>query len=115
VAALAACSKSGDAAADGGSASTTTAAAAGKKPKATLKLADVKSAYAAEFNDMSKMKVPMDQKVAALVAKLGKPSADTGRKKTWYALDGAKCSKVDLDTKDGSIEDATTDNSDCGL
>jgi hypothetical protein len=116
---LAACDKKADGAAgaDGGSATTTTAtaAAAGKKAKATLKLADLKAAYKSEFDSPSKMRDPMDKKVDAFVAKVGKPASDSGRVKTWYALDGDKCSKVDIDGKDGSITDSTTDKADCGM
>lgn len=114
---LCACSKNTDAAAGASSSTTTGAAAPGaaKKPKATLKIADYRAAYKAQMDDLSKMKDPMDKKVAAVVAKLGPPAADTGRKKTWYALDGDKCIKVDIDTKDGSSTEQGTDKSDCGM
>ena len=117
--ASAACNKSSDggtaAAASGTTAAaTTTAAAAAKKPKATLKTADVKALYKAEV-DNDKMNVPIDKKVAAMAAKLPAPAADTGRKKTYYALDGDKCTKFELDNKDGSLSDQSTDKSDCGL
>ncbi|HSO31437.1 MAG TPA: hypothetical protein VLT33_02945, partial [Labilithrix sp.] len=90
---LAACDKKSDGgtATNGASTSIPAAAAAGKKPKATLKLPDVQSAYKAEFDDLSKMKNPMEKKIDAFVAKIGKPAADSGRKRTWYALDGDKC------------------------
>ena len=116
VAMLGACDKKGDAA---GSASTNAAstapAAGGKKPKTTLKLADLKKVYGTEIDSPSKMKDPMDKKVDAFVAKVGKPQTDNGRTKIWYALDGDKCSKVTIDGKDGSITDETTDKSDCGM
>ncbi len=115
---LAACSKGSDDTPSASSASGGTAAAtatAAKKPKATLKLADIKSAYKSEVDNVAKMKDPMDKKIGAFVAKIGSPAADTGRKKTWYALDGNNCSKVELDTKDGSLADMTTDKSDCGM
>jgi hypothetical protein len=114
---LAACDKGSDA--SGAAASTTSGAAAtpaaGGKPKATLKLADMKAAYASEIDSMAKMKDPMPKKIDAFVAKVGKPFSDDGRRKTWYALDGANCSKVVIDTTDGSITDSTTDKSDCGM
>lgn len=120
LATLCACGKNTDAAAGAGSSTVTGAAApaapaAGKKPKATLKIADYRAAYKSQMDDLSKMKDPMDKKVAAVVAKLGAPAADTGRKKTWYALDGDKCIKVDIDTKDGSSTEQGTDKSDCGM
>jgi hypothetical protein len=90
-------------------------AAAAKKPATTLTLADLKKAYKSEFDDMSKAALPMDKKVEAFVAKVGKPESDTGRTKTWYALDSGKCSKVVIDGKDGSIMDETAANADCGL
>ncbi|HSO34668.1 MAG TPA: hypothetical protein VLT33_19170 [Labilithrix sp.] len=62
-----------------------------------------------------RMKNPMEKKIDAFVAKIGKPAADSGRKRTWYALDGDKCTKLELDTKDGSLMEATTDKADCGL
>lgn len=113
---LAACDKKEDGTTSTTSASTPAAAAVGgKKAKATLKLADAQAAYKANFLDMSKMNDPMAKKIDAFLAKVGKPSTDTGRKKTWYALDGDKCSKVELDTKDGSMMDMTTDKADCGM
>jgi hypothetical protein len=117
---LGACNKNSDGA-SGGSASATgsgasTPPAAGKKPKATLKLADMKAAYKSVFDGPTAMKDPLDKKVAAYVAKVGQPPAsDDGRKKDWYALDGDNCSKVEIDGKDGSIMDMTTDKSDCGM
>jgi hypothetical protein len=101
-----------------GTTTTTTApaaAAAAKKTKTTLKLADVKSAYRSEIDSMSKMKDPMDKKVEAFIAKIGKPSTDTGRKKTWYALDGDKCTRVEIDNKDGSILEASAEKAECGM
>ncbi len=83
--------------------------------KATLKLADVKAAYKSEIDNTAKMKDPMDKKVAAFVAKVGKPESDDGRVLTWHALDNGKCSKVQVDRKDGSITDSTVSNSECGL
>jgi len=116
---LAACDKKADATASGTAADTpaATPAAAGdaKKPKATLKTADVKSAYAAAFNDMSKMTDPTEKKVAAFVAKVGKAESETGSKMTWYTVEGSQCTKMLLDTKDGSIEESTTTAADCGM
>jgi hypothetical protein len=115
--ALVACDKKPDEAPATGStpaAAAPAAAAAAKKPATSLKLADLKQAYKAEFDDMSKMALPIDKKVDAFVAKVGKPESDSGRSKIWYALDGDKCSKVTIDGKDGSITDETTSNGDCG-
>jgi hypothetical protein len=114
---LTACEKKADGAAstDASPANAAPAANAAAKPKATLKAADAKSAYAAEFNDNSKMTDPTEKKVAAFVAKVGKPDSDTGRKMTWLTLDGDKCTKIELDTKDGSMTDSTTSNADCGM
>jgi hypothetical protein len=114
---LAACEKKADGATSNGTAADAPPAAAGeaKKPKATLKTADAKSAYAAEFNDNAKMTDATEKKVAAFVAKVGKPASDTGRKMTWYTVDGAQCTKMELDTKDGSITESTTGNADCGM
>lgn len=117
---LGACNKSPDAAAskDGAATDTPTAqpaAADAKKPKATLKTADVKSAYAAEFNNNAKMTDPLEKKVAAFVAKVGKAESDTGRKMTWYSIDGSQCTKIELDTKDGSMMDMTATPADCGM
>jgi len=117
VIALAGCSKASasDAAATTGSGASTPPASA-KKPKATLNVADAKAAYNAEFHNPSTMRDSLDKKIAAVVAKIGQPpSTDDGRKKVWYALDGDGCSKVVLDSKDGSFMDGTTDKSDCGL
>ena len=115
---LSACTKKTDDATPAASNTTTGAAApaaAGKKPKATLKITDYRAAYKAQMDDLSKMKDPMDKKIAAVVAKVGPPYADTGKKKTWYALDGGNCIKIDLDMKDGSSMEQGTDKSDCGL
>ena len=115
--ALVACDKKPDEAPATGSApaaAAPAAAAPAKKPATTLKLADLKQTYKAEFEDNSKMTAPMDKKIEAFVAKAGKPESDTGRNKIWYALDGDKCSKITLDGKDGSMMDETTSNSDCG-
>ena len=112
------CDKKTDGASTASSTHTTTGAAApatGKKPKATLKIADYRAAYKAQMDDMSKMRDPMDKKIAAVQAKVGAPFADTGRKKTWYALDGDSCIKIDLDTKDGGSMEQGTDKADCGL
>jgi hypothetical protein len=75
----------------------------------------MKAAYKSEVDSPSKMKDPMDKKIAAFVAKVGQPFSDDGRKKDWYALDGDNCSKVEIDGKDGSIMDMTTDKADCGM
>lgn len=122
VTALGGCDKKdGAGAAGSASASTTTAAApaaaaAAKKPKTTLKAADIRATYKSEMESTAHMKDPMDKRVEAFVAKVGtKPEADSGRKKTWYALDGDKCVKLEIDTKDGSLTDASTDKADCGL
>jgi hypothetical protein len=112
---LGACDKKTDGVTSAASGSDTTTSAAAKKPKTTLKLAELQSAYKAEIDNMSKMKDPMDKKVDAFVAKVGKPASDSGRKKVWYALDGEKCTKVEVDGKDGSITEASTDKGDCGL
>ena len=111
---LVACDKKADADPSVGTTAATTLAAT-KKPKTTLKLADLKSAYKSEIDNMSKMRDPMDKKVDAFVAKIGKPASDTGRKKTWYALDGGTCTKVEIDGKDGSIMESSTDKADCGM
>src|SRR5438093_221502 len=92
-----ACDKKADGTAPAGSASTTTATTA--KSKTTLKFADAKAAWAAEVDAPGKMKDPLDKKIAALMTKLPKPDADTGRKRTWFAVDGDKCMKLELDTK----------------
>jgi hypothetical protein len=114
---LAACDKGSDAGSAAASTATGAAAtaAAGAKPKATLKLADMKAAYKSEIDNMAKMKDPMPKKIDAFVAKVGNPSSDDGRRKTWFALDGDNCSKVVIDTTDGSITDSTTAKSDCGM
>ncbi len=112
---LAACDKKADGAGTAGSASATgaMAPAMGKKDKVTRKLADLKSAYKGAVDNMSTD--PMEKKVEAMVTKVGKPDADSGRKKTWYALDGEKCVKVEVDSKDGSMMDQSTDKADCGM
>jgi hypothetical protein len=112
---LGACEKKSDGATSAASGSETTTSAGSKKPKATLKLAELQSAYKSEIDSMSKMKDPMDKKVDAFVAKVGKPASDNGRKKIWYALDGEKCTKVEVDGKDGSITETSTAKADCGL
>ncbi len=58
---------------------------------------------------------PTEKKVAAFVAKVGKPESDTGRKMTWYTLDGSQCTKIELDTKDGSMTEMTASSADCGM
>ena len=117
---LAACDKKADGAPAKDGAATDTpaaqpAAADAKKPKATLKTADLKSAYAAEFNNNAKMTDPLEKKVAAFVAKVGKAEVDTGRKMTWYTVDGSQCTKIELDTKDGSMMDMTASAAECGM
>ena len=112
------CSKKSDEAAPAGSSSAataTTTAAAAKKAKTTLKFADVKAAYKAEMEDFAKMKTPLDKRMEAFIAKVGKPESDNGRKKTWYALDGDKCMKCELDNKDGSLMEQATTAADCGM
>lgn len=96
------------------------ATACEKKPDGSaaggkLKLADVKKTYEAEFEDPAKMKDPMDKKVAAFVTKTGKPESETDRKKTWHAVEGDNCFKVELDTKDGSLMNQSARKSECGL
>jgi len=118
---LAACDKKADGAPSKDGATTDSppatpaAAAEAKKPKATLKTADVKSAYAAAFNNNATMTDPTEKKLGVFVAKVGKPETDTGRKKTWYTVDGSQCTKMELDATDGSITEMTTTNADCGM
>lgn len=90
-------------------------AADGKKPKTTLKLADVKKTYSTEIDDPAKASEPVDKRVAAFVAKTGKPETDDGRKKVWYALEGDNCFKVEIDGKDGSMLDQSARKSECGF
>jgi hypothetical protein len=114
---LAGCEKKADEAAPvgAGAAVTPAAAAAAKLPKTSLKVADVDTWYESIVDGIGNMNKPMGPRLDAFAAKLGKPVADDGRKKTWYALDGDKCSKIDLDNKDGSLNKLTTAKSDCGL
>jgi hypothetical protein len=114
---LAACDKKPDGASakDGAAAETPPAAAETNKPKTTRKTADVKSAYAAELNNNATMTDPTAKKVAAFEARVGKPDTDTGRKKTWLTIDGSQCTKMELDTQDGSITEMTAASADCGL
>jgi len=110
---VSACDKKGDGAAPTGSTSTTTGA--GSKPKSTLKEADVKAAYAAELEDMKKMNDPMDKKIAAFEAKVGKPTEVAGNKHVWYAVDGDKCHKIELDQKSGAMGDEEVKKDQCGM
>jgi hypothetical protein len=111
---LVACDKKADATPAAGSDPTATAAAAKSAPT-TVKLADLKKAYKSEFDDMSKSAIPIPKKVEAFIAQVGKPASDTGRTKTWFAADGAQCSKVVIDSSDGSMTEESTANSDCGM
>lgn len=88
--------------------------AGGGKPAVTLKAADVKAAYEAELNDMKKMNDPMDKKIAAFVARVGKPEKEEGGKKTWHAVDGANCTKFTIDSS-GVLDEQSVDKADCGL
>jgi hypothetical protein len=93
------------------------AAAEGKssgKAKTTLKIEDVRSAYASELNDMSKMNDPMDKKVEAFAAKLGKPEKEEGGKKIWHAVDGDKCTRVEIEAS-GVLNEESVDKAECGL
>lgn len=110
---LVACNKNADGTAPAGSGTTTSAG--GKKAKTSLTFKAYQDAYKAEFDAPGKMTAPMDKKVEAFSAKMGKPDSDTGRKRTWYALDGSKCKKIELDTKDGSASETDTAAGDCGM
>jgi hypothetical protein len=102
---IGACSKKSDSGASGGA----------TKAGAVAKLTDLQAAYKAELSDASKMNDPMDKKISAFLAKVGKPATDDGRKQVWFAADGDKCSKVELDMKDGSMMEETTDKGKCGM
>jgi hypothetical protein len=108
---LVACDKKAEGGA--GSGTTTAAATGGKKAKTTRKSADIKKIWTTEID--AKMNDPMDKKVAAFLAKAGPPDSESGRHKIFMALDGDKCVKYDLDTKDGSFGDVTADKAECGM
>jgi hypothetical protein len=109
---LAACDKKAEGGgADGGTA--TAAATGAKKVKTTRKSADIKKIWTTEID--AKMNDPMDKKVAAFLAKAGPPDSEGGRHKFYMALDGDKCVKYDLDTKDGSFGDMPADKAECGM
>lgn len=116
LAALSGCSKEAGGSTPAGSASATAPAAAkgGGAAAVTLKSEDVRAAYEAELNDMKKMNDPMDKKIAAFEAKVGKPQKEEGGKKIWHARDGSSCTKFTLESS-GAIEEATVDKSACGL
>jgi hypothetical protein len=84
------------------------------KAAVTLKYADVEAAYEKEINDLAKMKDPMDKKIEAFVAKIGKPEKEDGDKKIWHAVDGSKCMKITIESS-GVKTDETVDNAECGL
>jgi hypothetical protein len=87
---------------------------ANAKPAVTLKAADVDAAYESEINAFAKMKDPMDKKIEAFVAKIGKPAKEEGGSKIWYAVDGAGCKKFLLESS-GALTTTSTDKADCGL
>lgn len=109
------CSKEAGGTAAAGSAS---AEAKGGKTaavaKVTLESKNVRAAYEAELNDMKKMNDPMDKKIAAFEAKVGKPQKEEGGKKIWHAVDGSTCTKFTLESS-GALEETTVDKSACGL
>ncbi|MBK9000560.1 MAG: hypothetical protein IPM35_32975 [Myxococcales bacterium] len=112
---LCGCNKEASGSAPAGSASAASAAARGGGAGAvTLKTKDVQAAYEAELNDMKKMNDPMDKKIAAFEAKVGKPQKEEGGKKIWHATDGSTCTKFTLETS-GALEEVTVDKSACGL
>ena len=116
--AAAACDKgsSGDGAAPAatGAPAPAKTAATSAKAKVTLKNEDVKKAYDAAFNDMSKMKDPTDKKIEAFIAKIGPPEGEEGGKKKWHAIGGGECLKILL-SKDGMKSEETVDKSECGM
>lgn len=112
VAGFCGCNKEASGSAAAGSASAP--AKGGGAPAVTLKSADVRAAYKAELEDMKKMNDPMDKKIAAFVAKVGKPQKEEGGKKIWHASDGSTCTKFTLESS-GALEEATVDKSACGL
>lgn len=93
---------------------TKTADTKSAKPAVTLKYADVEAAYEKEINDFAKMKDPMDKKIEAFVAKIGKPEKEDGGKKIWHAVDGSKCMKITIESS-GAKTDETVDKAECGL
>lgn len=104
----------GSPAAGSASAAAPAAAKGGGAPAVTLKTEDVRAAYKAELEDMKKMNDPMDKKIAAFVAKVGKPQKEEGGKKIWHASDGSTCTKFTLESS-GALEEVTVDKSACGL
>ncbi len=92
-----------------------TTSGASSKPKTTLKNADVKKAYEAAFNDQSKMTDPLDKKIEAFVAQIGKPESEAGGKKIWHAVEGDECHRFELTLSNGMGSNETVDKSECGL
>jgi hypothetical protein len=111
------CSKKETEGSGSGSGVTAPAAAEDKgsgKTKTTIKIEDVRSAYASEVDDMTKMNDPMDKKVAAFVAKLGKPEKEEAGKKIWHALDGDGCTRVEIESS-GALTERTAEKAECGI
>jgi hypothetical protein len=85
-----------------------------KAANKTVKAADLNEAYEGIFNDLKTMKDPMENKVAAFIAKIGEPAKTDGDKKIWYAVDGDKCESAVLGA-DGALTQTSVDKAECGL
>ncbi len=107
------CSKKESAASQSGSGAAAEGKASGKA-KTTIQAKDVRAAYESEVNDMKKMNDPMDKKVAAFVAKVGKPEKEEAGKKTWHAIDGDMCMRMEIESS-GVLNEQSVDKAECGL
>jgi len=85
-----------------------------KQPATKLTKKQLDDGYDAGFG-MAMMKEPLDKKLAAVEAKLGAPAKSDADSKTWYGLDGDKCSEMKLNLKDGTSVVGSTDKASCGL
>jgi hypothetical protein len=84
------------------------------KPAVTRKAADLDDAFQKEVNDMSKMNEPMDKRIEAFVAKVGKPDKEADGNKIWHAVDGSNCKRYTIESS-GAMTDEIIDKADCGL
>ncbi len=105
---LAACDKGGDgkAAAASGNPSTNSAPASGPTTTLTKKQLD----EAESLTDPDKV----DESLAAVTGKLGKPQKTEGDTSIWYAADSGNCYRLVI-SKTKGIESGTTDKESCGL
>jgi hypothetical protein len=82
--------------------------AAGKLTKA-----GIHAAWQEIFMGAAAASVPVEKKLEAFETKVGKPAKVENDKKVWFAVDGAKCHRIELGT-DGTKGEEMVPPASCG-